>query len=81
LFGLKPGFGRVPAFPTDTDMPHSVVGPMSRTVADAAIMLDIVSRPEPRDPYAWPVPFHVPDLKDPSENGLIGRAKLHLRRR
>jgi aspartyl-tRNA(Asn)/glutamyl-tRNA(Gln) amidotransferase subunit A len=70
LFGLKPGFGRVPAFPTDTDMPHSVVGPMSRTVADAAIMLEVISRPEPCDPYAWPVAFAMPDLNDPDLSGL-----------
>jgi aspartyl-tRNA(Asn)/glutamyl-tRNA(Gln) amidotransferase subunit A len=70
LFGLKPGFGRVPAFPTDTDMPHSVVGPMSRTVADAAIMLDIISRAEPRDPCAWPVRFEMPDLNDSDLSGL-----------
>jgi aspartyl-tRNA(Asn)/glutamyl-tRNA(Gln) amidotransferase subunit A len=70
LFGLKPGFGRVPAFPTDTDMPHSVVGPMSRNVTDAATMLDIVSRPEPKDPYAWPVPFVIPDLNEPSLKDL-----------
>ena len=70
LVGIKPGFGRVPAFPTDTDMPHSVVGPLSRTVADAAIMLDIVSRPEPRDPYAWPVPFAIPNLNEPGLQGL-----------
>lgn len=62
LVGVKPGFGRVPAFPPDPDMPHSVVGPMARTVRDAAIMLDVLSRPEPRDPYAWPLPFEMPDL-------------------
>ncbi len=60
IFGLKPGFGRVPAFPPDVDMPHSVVGPMSRTVADAALMLEVMARPEPRDPFAWPVPFAAP---------------------
>lgn len=60
VFGIKPGFGRVPAFPPDIDMPHSVVGPMARTVRDAAIMLDIISRPDPRDAYMWPVPFALP---------------------
>ena len=60
VFGLKPGFGRVPAFPPDVDMPHSVVGPMTRTVADAALMLEAMARPEPRDPFAWPVPFVRP---------------------
>ncbi len=71
VFGLKPGFGRVPAFPPDIDMPHSVVGPMSRSVADAAVMLAVMSRPERRDPYAWPVPFRLPtDLADPDLRGL-----------
>ncbi|SHH37099.1 amidase family protein [Bradyrhizobium erythrophlei] len=66
VFGLKPGFGRVPAFPPDIDMPHSVVGPMSRSVRDAAVMLAVMCRPERRDPFAWPVPFFVPDdLADP----------------
>lgn len=71
VFGLKPGFGRVPAFPPDIDMPHSVVGPMSRSVHDAAVMLAVMSRPEPRDAFAWPVPFMVPDdLADPDLRGL-----------
>lgn len=70
-FGLKPGFGRVPAFPPDIDMPHSVVGPMARTVADAALMLAVMSRPEPRDPFAWPVPFAMPAaLASPDLAGL-----------
>lgn len=62
VVGVKPGFGRVPAFPPDTDMPHSVVGPMARTVADATLMLEVLARPEPRDPYAWPIPFEPPAL-------------------
>lgn len=64
VVGVKPGFGRVPAYPPDTDMPHSVVGPMARTVADATAMLEVLSRPDPRDPYAWPVAFHPPNLSD-----------------
>ena len=71
VFGLKPGFGRVPAFPPDIDMPHSVVGPMSRSVGDAAAMLSVMSRSEPRDPFAWPVPFYLPDnLSDAELRGL-----------
>lgn len=70
LVGLKPGFGRVPAYPPDIDMPHSVVGPLARTVGDAALMLEVLSRPEPRDAFAWPVPYlppadlDAPDLSD-----------------
>jgi aspartyl-tRNA(Asn)/glutamyl-tRNA(Gln) amidotransferase subunit A len=71
VFGMKPSFGRVPAFPPDVDMPHSVVGPMARTVVDAALMLDVMSRPEPRDPFSWPIPFSIPDdLADPDLRGL-----------
>jgi aspartyl-tRNA(Asn)/glutamyl-tRNA(Gln) amidotransferase subunit A len=71
VVGLKPGFGRMPAFPPDIDMPHSVVGPMSRSVQDAAVMLAVMSRPEPRDPFAWPVPFGIPDdLADPDLRNL-----------
>jgi aspartyl-tRNA(Asn)/glutamyl-tRNA(Gln) amidotransferase subunit A len=33
---------------------------MTRTVADAALMLEVMARPEPRDPFAWPVPFAIP---------------------
>jgi aspartyl-tRNA(Asn)/glutamyl-tRNA(Gln) amidotransferase subunit A len=68
VFGLKPGFGRVPAFPPDTDMPLSVTGPMARRVADAALMLEILSRPDPRDPFAAPLPFAPPDLNAPLDD-------------
>lgn len=71
LVGLKPGFGRVPAYPPDIDMPHSVVGPLARTVRDAAIMLDVISRPEPRDAFAWPVAYAPPaDLDAPDLSDL-----------
>ncbi len=60
IFALKPGFGRVPTLPHGADMPLSVVGPMARTVGDAAAMLAVMCRSEPRDPYAWPVPFAMP---------------------
>jgi aspartyl-tRNA(Asn)/glutamyl-tRNA(Gln) amidotransferase subunit A len=71
VFGLKPSFGRVPAFPPDIDMPLSVTGPMTRTVQDAALMLDVMSRPESRDPFAWPIPFSMPaNLSDANLRGL-----------
>jgi aspartyl-tRNA(Asn)/glutamyl-tRNA(Gln) amidotransferase subunit A len=57
VFGLKPSFGRVPSFPPGVFMPHSVVGPMTRDVESARLMLEVISRPEPRDPYALMVPF------------------------
>ncbi len=70
VFALKPGFGRVPTLPHGVDMPLSVVGPMARTVGDAAVMLEIMCRSEPRDPFAWPVGFAMPaDLASPDLSG------------
>lgn len=57
--GLKPGFGRVPSFPPSIFMPHSVTGPMARRIADVAAMAAVMARPEPRDPYAWPIAFEA----------------------
>ncbi|KFI26118.1 hypothetical protein CG50_02095 [Paenirhodobacter enshiensis] len=80
VVGVKPGFGRVPAFPPDPDMPHSVVGPMARRVRDAALMLAVLSEPEPRDPHAWPLPFDTPDLSAPGAVDLSGIRIAHSAR-
>jgi aspartyl-tRNA(Asn)/glutamyl-tRNA(Gln) amidotransferase subunit A len=53
-FGLKPSFGRVPAYPPSPLGLLSHHGPMARTVADAALMLTVIARPDHRDPYALP---------------------------
>ena len=49
IFGLKPTFGRVAVYPPSAfgDVAH--VGPMARTVADAALMLDAIKGPDSRD--------------------------------
>lgn len=54
IFGLKPTFGRVAVYPPSAfgDVAH--VGPMSRTVADAALMLDAMKGPDARDWYSLP---------------------------
>jgi aspartyl-tRNA(Asn)/glutamyl-tRNA(Gln) amidotransferase subunit A len=49
LPGLKPTFGRVPAWPASPFGPVSHVGPMARTVADLALMLDVIAQPDARD--------------------------------
>ena len=54
IFGLKPTFGRVPAYPISPFSTLAHVGPMTRTVTDAAIMLSVISEPDPRDWYALP---------------------------
>ncbi len=56
VFGFKPSFGRVPAYPAS---PFSVLahqGPIARRVADAALMLSVISGPDARDMSAWNTP-------------------------
>jgi aspartyl-tRNA(Asn)/glutamyl-tRNA(Gln) amidotransferase subunit A len=59
VVGHKPSFGRVPSAKFDIDMPFSVIGPMARSVDDAALMLQAMSRPEPRDAFAISAPFDI----------------------
>ena len=54
LFGLKPSFGRVPAWPLSPMGTVAHVGPMTRTVTDAALMLNVLSQPDVRDWHALP---------------------------
>jgi aspartyl-tRNA(Asn)/glutamyl-tRNA(Gln) amidotransferase subunit A len=54
VFGLKPSFGRVPAHPPSPMGLLAHIGPMARTVADAALLLTVLSGPDHRDPYALP---------------------------
>jgi aspartyl-tRNA(Asn)/glutamyl-tRNA(Gln) amidotransferase subunit A len=54
IFGLKPSGGRVPAYPLSPFGTLAHVGPMTRTVSDAAIMLSVISEPDARDWYALP---------------------------
>jgi aspartyl-tRNA(Asn)/glutamyl-tRNA(Gln) amidotransferase subunit A len=54
LFGIKPSFGRVPAWPLSPFGTVAHVGPISRDVADAALMLTVMSLPDARDWHALP---------------------------
>jgi len=51
VFGLKPSLGRIPIFP-----PYAgrVAGPMTRSVADAALMMATLSLPDARDTMSLP---------------------------
>jgi aspartyl-tRNA(Asn)/glutamyl-tRNA(Gln) amidotransferase subunit A len=51
IFTLKPSLGRVPI-----DPPYigRAAGPMTRTVADAALLMDVLSRPDDRDSMSLP---------------------------
>jgi aspartyl-tRNA(Asn)/glutamyl-tRNA(Gln) amidotransferase subunit A len=54
IFGIKATFGRVPAYPPSPMGLLSNVGPMAREVRDAAAMLNVLARPDHRDPYTLP---------------------------
>ncbi|MBX6374630.1 MAG: amidase [Acetobacteraceae bacterium] len=66
ILGLKPTLGRVPHIHApDLFGNNSYIGPMTRTVADARLMLRVIEGPDPRDPYAAaalpPDPAPLPD--------------------
>lgn len=54
VFGHKPSGGRVPTYPPTPFATFVGFGPMTRTVTDAALMLSVMSEPDPRDWGALP---------------------------
>ncbi len=52
IVALKPTFGRVALWPASVFGLLSHVGPMTRTVEDAALMLDVIGKPDPRDSWS-----------------------------
>jgi aspartyl-tRNA(Asn)/glutamyl-tRNA(Gln) amidotransferase subunit A len=53
-FGLKPSFGRVPAYPLSPFGTVAHIGPMTRTVRDSALMMNVISKPDNRDWFSLP---------------------------
>jgi aspartyl-tRNA(Asn)/glutamyl-tRNA(Gln) amidotransferase subunit A len=49
IYGLKPSYGRVPIWPVSNNDNSSHAGPMTRTVADAALMLSAMAGPDDVD--------------------------------
>ena len=55
VVGFKPSQGRVPRVPNASGWSGlSVDGPITRTVADAALMFAAIAGPDPRDPLSLP---------------------------
>jgi len=48
-FGLKPSFGRVPAYPLSPFGSVAHLGPHTMSVQDAALMMNVMKRPDARD--------------------------------
>lgn len=51
VYGLKPSLGRIPI---DPPFPARAAGPLTRTVADTALAMSVLSRPDPRDHMSLP---------------------------
>ena len=70
VFGLKPTYGRVPNWPLSNTDYSSHNGPITRTVADAALMLRVMAGPHPWDhtsaeamPPDYPAGLTAPSLE------------------
>jgi Asp-tRNA(Asn)/Glu-tRNA(Gln) amidotransferase A subunit family amidase len=55
IVGLKPSFGRIPRVPGyNAFVTQWYIGPLTRTVADAALALSVLAGPDDRDPFTLP---------------------------
>ena len=72
IFSLKPSLGRVPIDPPFTGR---AAGPMTRSVADAALMMQVLSLPDARDSMSLP---YAPIAWDRFERGAQRIAGLRL---
>jgi aspartyl-tRNA(Asn)/glutamyl-tRNA(Gln) amidotransferase subunit A len=68
LFGIKASFGRVPAWPLSPFGTVAHVGPITRSVADAALMLNVLALPDARDWHA--LPYEPRDWRMDLEQGV-----------
>ena len=68
--GMKPSFGRVPAFPPSPFGSVAHIGPHARSVEDLALMLTVMSRPDVRD---WTsLPYDARDYRMGLADGVRG---------
>ena len=69
-FGLKPSFGRVPAYPLSPFGTVAHLGPHTMSVRDAALMLTVLARPDARD---WTsLPYDARDYSVGLDDGIRG---------
>jgi aspartyl-tRNA(Asn)/glutamyl-tRNA(Gln) amidotransferase subunit A len=59
VVGFKPPYGRVPAMPPFNLDHYCHDGPMARTVADAALLTNVVAGKHPIDVVSMPAPAHL----------------------
>src|SRR5713101_6376037 len=73
LAGLKPSFGRVPAYPPSVFGLVAHNGPMARSVADLALLLNVIAGADDRDVYGLP-----PDGRDYTQGLDDGVKRLRI---
>jgi len=69
-FGIKPSFGRVPAYPPSPYGTVAHLGPHTMRVRDAALVLNVMKRPDARDWSA--LPYDARDYTVGIDDGLTG---------
>lgn len=74
--GIKPTFARVPTYPLSLFGTLSHAGPMARTVGDVALMLNVMTLPDVRDPYSKP--YLEADFTKNIEGGVRGLKIAYL---
>ena len=90
LVGLRPSFGRVPAFNPSgggersmSSQMMSVQGPLARTVRDVRLALAAMAAHDPRDPWWVPAPLEGEPVDGPIQVAVVtdpdhlGGARLH----
>ncbi|HEX7811726.1 MAG TPA: amidase [Burkholderiales bacterium] len=70
VYGIKPSHGRVPYYPLPPNGLISHVGPITRTVADAALMLQAMAGPDDRDMTSLEAPPE--DFPGKLDKGIAG---------
>jgi Asp-tRNA(Asn)/Glu-tRNA(Gln) amidotransferase A subunit family amidase len=71
VFGLNPSMGRVPGYGSFRSSPITTsIGPMTRDVRDAAIVLQAIAGPDPRDPTT--LRSDPPDYLATLDHGVAG---------
>lgn len=73
VYGLKPSHGRIPLMLPNTNQ-HTHYGPLTRSVADAALMMDVCTGPDDRDLYSLeaPSPGYLDHLEKPLKGLRVG---------
>ncbi len=70
LVALKATYGRVANYPPSAAGSLGHIGPMTRTVADTALILNLLARPDARDPAG--LPYDGRDFRAGIEDGVEG---------